>query len=209
MKTQTYKLEFCGDEMLYSISFKGRIPSKEAEKLLWAVHDCLYKKMAGKILSYLRQQNLNYSDFVSREIPLKHDVALRATDRLLHADSCDWMDAHTGSTDFYFAVTDCQKWVRRDYYEGCYWAAAKTPLGQMGHYRYRVIGQTFCSDISTDSEGGYFAIRSGRNGGCFCNLDTAAGELVIPAFGCVDLMALLPGMDAIRTAEQVRKAVLK
>ena len=40
-------------------------------------------------------------------------------------------------------------------------------------------------------------------------MDRAEGELVLPSIGCVDVAALLLGIDGIKTREQARKAAEK
>lgn len=209
MKTQTYKLEFCTDEKLYSIFLKGKIAPEEIRTMLESARNCLYEKMAENIQVYLEQHHLEYLDFVTKEISLRHEDAMNFTNHLLHSATCDIIDEQIGETDIYYGVMDHQQWIRKDCCEGCYYVVKRTPAVQKGACRYIIIGQTFNYHETVDEEQSCFAIRTNESSRQLYTIDSYKGEPVIPTFGCVDIMGLLLNIDNIRTARQVEKIAVK
>lgn len=208
-KILSFKLEIMDDENIYSISFDAKLTEEEAEKILEAVQGCLYEKIADNIQMYLEQHRLLYTSFTAGRKSLKHVGAMKLVSMFLHSDTCRSIDRYTGNADIYYAVIDHQQAGRKNNYEGCYIAARKIPTLYNGQYRYSVIGQTFhCNEITCE-EKGYFAIRKNNDYNHLYNLDQAKEELVLPTFGCIDLMALLLNIDHIQTIWQAEEIAVK
>lgn len=204
-----FKLEIMDDENTYSISFDAKLMKEEAEKMLEAVQNCLYTKAADGIQMYLEQHSLVYTGFTASRKSLEHTEAMKLARLFLYSETCKSIDSYMGNADIYYAVIDHQQANRRNNCEGCYIAARKVPALYNGQYRYSVIGQAFhCNEITCE-EKGYFAIRKNNDYNHFNNLDEAEKELVLPAFGCIDLMALLLNIDHIQSIEQAEKIAVK
>lgn len=87
-QTQAYRFEFGSDGEIRTVSFKGRLPEEEADKVLEAAGRRAYKDAGAAIRSYLERQGLEYSGFESREAVLKHGEIMEWADALLHSGAC-------------------------------------------------------------------------------------------------------------------------
>jgi len=202
MKQQKYRFDFGTDDKLYVITFDGKIPQGEIEKMLAAIQNGLYKKMSELIPLYLEQHHLEYSDLLPIEIPLEEDEALEWTGYLLHSENYAKLDETLGGTDVFYSVMDYQKNTSRGC-EGCYHAVKRLSLGH-GEYRHTSIGQEFYSDNHSCEEHGYFAIRKSK-GNVIYTIDSFEGEPFIPILGCVNMIPCLTGdidskEDAVKAA---------
>lgn len=207
METGTYRFEFGSDETIYSVSFEGRITPEDIQRILEALHSQLYKNCPGAVRSYLEKHHLEFSHFRTEEISLAHGEIMNRAEDLLKSCCHERIDSHTDDTDNYYAVMDCQKWTGENCCEGCYYAVKRTT--DMGICSYRIIAQTFSCDRYSDSQKGYFAIRAGDGIQKLQKLDESAGEPVLPAFGCVDMLKVLRNIDSIRTSRQAEKTAVK
>lgn len=206
---QRYLFEFGSDEELYSISFRGNIPPEEFKKMLKLAQKCLYENMAENIRTYLEQHHLEYSDFITKKMPLKHKTVISHTNNLLHLISCDVIDEQIGDTDIYYGIMDHQQWIRNYYCEGCYSVIKRISSKQKETYEYQIIAQTFNYDETNGEEQSYFAIRTNNGNRFFHNIDIVEGKSVIPTFGSVNMIGLLLNIDNITTSEQTEKIAMK
>ena len=101
---------------------------------------------------------------------------------------------------------DYQKWIGCGW-DGCCYAVMKTL--RRGRGGYRIVGQVFQYRENSGKEQAYFAIRaSGRNEFLY-NIDSVAGDPVLPTFGSLDLINLIVHLPEICTARQAAAAVMK
>ncbi len=210
-QTQAYRFEFGSDGEIRTVSFKGRLPEEEADKVLEAAGRRAYKDAGAAIRSYLERQGLEYSGFESREAVLKHGEIMEWADALLHSGACRAIGARAGNADRYYAVMDHQEWIREGCCEGCCYAVKRSVLHSplKAWSRHHVIGQTFLLDESEDKGRGFFAVR--RKDGllpfrCLC---LSNGIPVLPAFGCLDMVGLLRNIESIHTVEQAKNTAIK
>lgn len=208
MKQQKYRFDFGTDDKLYVAIFNARIPQAELKGLVSSLQGCLYGKVPHAVYSYMRLRRLEFSDFNSIEIPLQKDRAFRWAGGLLHSSSHGKMDEILGDTDVFFSVMDCQGGTPEGDCEGCRFAAGRLPR-ECGGYRHHAIAQTFSSGMHGLKEHGCFAIRQSDGSGNFLDIFREEGGPVLPVYGCVDMAALLPGIESFRTKEAVLEAAIK
>ena len=72
----SYKFEIIDDENTYSVSFNAKLTEEETEKLLEAVQNCLYAKLADCIQMYLEQHSMAYTSFIAIRKPLEHSMEI-------------------------------------------------------------------------------------------------------------------------------------
>ena len=144
-QTQTYRFEFGSDGEIRTVSFKGRLPEEEADKVLEAAGRRAYKDAGAAIRSYLERQGLEYSGFESREAVLKHGEIMEWADALLHSGACRAIGARAGNADRYYAVMDHQEWIREGCCEGCCYAVKRSVLHSPLKAWSRHHGRRFCS----------------------------------------------------------------
>ena len=101
---------------------------------------------------------------------------------------------------------DYQKWIGCGW-DGCCYAVMKTP--RRGKDGYRIVGQSFQYRENSGTEQAYFAIRASKRIGRLYNIDSVAGDPVLPAFGSLDLINLMVHLPEICTARQAAAAVMK
>ncbi len=208
-RSLSYKFVFMDDDNTYSVSFDGQLPEGGTKKLLEAVKNCLYENMADGIQLYLKQHNLEYSDFIARRQPLEHHEAMKFAELFLHTDTCDSLGIYIGNTDVCYIITDHQQPVGKNNCEGCYIAAKIVSALHKRQYQYNIIGQNFIYDWTSGDEHGSFAIRTNKNSRYFYNLDESENRLIFPAFGCVDITGLLLDIDSIQTIERAEKIAVR
>lgn len=204
---QTYKLEFGDDGKTYFITFEGRLSPEDIRGILEALHSRLYKDYAGIIRSYMEQRRLEYFHFETGELLLNHDTVMNRAEELLRSRSYESVGSPIGNVDNYYAVMDYQRQFDGGFCEGCYYAVRRT--ADRGIYYYRIIGQTFFCDGCGDNPRGYFAIRANNKNRRLRSLDKSDKELVLPSFGCVDMMRVLMDIDKISASGQVKEAAVK
>ena len=68
-KFLSYKFEIMENENIYFTSFDGKLTQQEIEKMLEAIQNCLYEKIADVIQMYLEQNNIVYTGFVAGRKP--------------------------------------------------------------------------------------------------------------------------------------------
>ena len=205
----SYRFEIMEDDNIYSVSFNGKLTDEETRKMLEPIQNCLYEKIPDAIQTYLEQNNLAYSGFVSTKKPLEHSKVMELAGLLLHSDDCSDFDRYFGNADTYYLIVDHQKWVAENCCQGCYFAVKKTLTESESSCKYNIIGQTFRYNETTDDENCYFAIRENRNNGSLYNIALSSGEPVLPSFGCIDLPTLLLDIDNIQRTEQVIEFAVK
>lgn len=207
-KLHTYLLEFGTDEQVYSVSFRGKIPSEEVRKMLKAIQNLRYENMAKGTLNYLSQNHLEYRDFSSKTVPLEHETVMKYADSLIHSNTCKIIDCQIKEADIYYGIMDHQCQIHNNICEGCYYAITKL-LSEQRTYQHKIIAQTFLYNGNNDREQGSFAIRTSDNHRAIHTIATVNGEPVIPTFGCVDMIGILLNIENIRTAEQAGKIAAK
>ncbi len=207
MKTQKYRFDFGADGKLYTTIFHGKIPQPELRGMVCSLQNCLYGKTPDVIFSYLKLHHLEFSNFHSMESTLGKDRAMGWAAYLLHSDTYGKMEEILGDADIYYSVMDCQESSPEGYCEGCYYALSRLPLGD-GEVQHNFIGQAFFSDRHSCEETSYFAIRK-TTGGILYTIDSSEGELTLPTFGCVDMMALLADIENINSKEDAIKTAIK
>lgn len=201
----TYQFVFGCNENLYKASFKGRLTEEEIVRIFQALHLCMYNNIAEAIYSCLRYSGIPFSDFKSGISVLTHESIIASTKKLLHAGSSrelQWI----GNADFYYGIMDYQKWIGCGW-DGCCYAVMKTP--RRGKDGYRIVGQSFQYRENSGTEQAYFAIRASKRIGRLYNIDSVAGDPVLPAFGRLDLINLMVHLPEICTARQAAAAVMK
>lgn len=205
----TYLFEFGIDEMVYSISFQGKIPPAKVTKMLESTRNCLYEEMAKNIQSYLEQYHMDYSNFVAMETLLEHEKIMDLSNSLLHSATYSKVNEQIGEADVYYGIMDHLQRIHNNHCVGCYYIVKRTLSEQNGLHQYKIIGQAFTYNDSNNKEQSYFAIRANNGSRYLHNIDVIRGNPVIPTFGCVDMMGLLLDIDNIKTAMQVEKIARK
>lgn len=208
-KFSSYKFEIMDDDNIYSISFRGKLADEETKKMLESIQNCLYEKTADCIQTYLEQNNIAYSGFVSSRKPLCHSRTMKLAELFLHSENCISLDTYTSNADIYYAIIDHQQSGNKGNCEGCYIVVQKTPALSKCQHKYSIIGQTFSYSENNSEEYGYFAIRESKDNGLVNNIALSSGEPVLPSFGCVDIMGILLNIDSIQTIEQIEKIAVK
>ena len=206
MKTQKYRFDFGADGKLYTTIFHGKIPQPELKGMVCSLQNCLYGKTPDVIFSYLKLHHLEFSDFHSMESTLGKDRAMGWAVYLLHSDNYGKMEGRLGDADFHYAVVDFQENTQA-YSEGCYFAATRTAWGN-GEFEHNAIAQSYFYNRKTWEEYGYFAIRK-TTGNTLYTIDSSKGTPILPAFGCVDLVSLLPNIENFQTKEDVLKTAVQ
>ena len=117
------------------------------------------------------------------------------------APSTSWIASMTGNADNYYCIVDHQEW-RKDVCEGCYFAVKKATPRQGGTGMYHIIGQTFKENRKDIDTQGYFDIRT-NDGSAKLQSIRQVDAIIIPAFGCVDMIALLLQIGNVKTCGQV------
>lgn len=207
MKEQKYRFDFGTDEKIYIVIFNAKIPQAELKGLLSSLQNCLYEKIPDIISLYLKQHNLEYSNFNSIELSLEGCNVMKWTAYLLHSNTYEKVNEHFGDADVYFSVMDFQKNFSKEKHEGCCFAMSRLLCGCEG-YRYNVIAQIFSSYNHGLKEDGCFSIRESY---CEEYLRDVLSQMepALPTFGCVDMVALLPKLEILKTKEDVLKIAVK
>lgn len=208
VKQQKYRFDFGTDDKLYIVIFSGKIPQKELKGMLESIQRSSFAGMAESIESYLMQHHLEHSNLSSIEIPLEYYDVMKWTAYLLHSVDYKKVDEKLEDADVYFSIMDFQKVLSKKDYKGCYFAMNRLPWGCHG-YKYNVIAQTFSSNDHGLKEDGCFAIRESYCMGHLRDVISFFGEPALPALGCVDMAALLPNLENLKTIEDVLKAAVK
>ncbi|MDE7200724.1 MAG: hypothetical protein K2O91_02205, partial [Lachnospiraceae bacterium] len=204
---QTYLFELGSEEKIYSISFNGRIPDAEIQKILEVMHSQSYADCPEAVWTYLEQNKLEYSDFKTGISASIHKDILSTADILLKSYSHDIIDKQISRADNYHAVMDYQKRINSCCYEGCYYAVKRTVINNT--YNYHIVGQTFTSSQNDDIQSGYFAIRASDGEQKIHTISELIGTLILPPFGCIDLVGILMDIDNLSTAEQIKNTAVK
>lgn len=207
-KPQKCRFDFGTDNKLYVVLFHGKITWKETAEMLASLQNCSYEKMHRAIPLYLKKHHLEYSDFVSVELPLENKNVIGWAKYPLHSDICNKINEMLKDTDIFCSVVDYQQTAPDGSTNGCYLAVKKIFTADK-RCKYHMIGQTFAFDKRYYDERGYFAIRTNNENSRLRDIDTSAGEPVLPTFGCVDLISLLQNMDNLHTAEQVTETAFR
>lgn len=208
-KFSSYKFEIMEDDNIYSISFRGKLADEETKKMLESIQNCLYEKTADCIQTYLEQNNIAYSGFVSSKMPLNHNKTMELAELLLHSDGCSGFDSYFGNTDTCYLIADHQQWTTENCCHGCYFAVKRTFSESENLYRHNIIGQTFNYNEINGDENGYFAIRESKDNEALYNIAVSASGPVLPAFGCIDILGILLNIDNIQAIEQIEKIAVK
>lgn len=198
---QTYKFEFISDMEKFTTTFKGVLSEEDITDLLKTLQAHLYSESSEVICKYLRSHPPGYSYFLAEENIMHHTDVMAYATGLLYSPSINWIDSMTGNADNYYCIVDHQEW-RKDVCEGCYFAVKKTAPRQGGIGRYNIIGQVFKGDRKDIDTQGYFDIRT-NDGSAKLHSIRQVNDTVIPAFGCVDMIALLLEIGNVKTCEQV------
>ena len=206
-KTQKYRFDFGTDEKLHTAIFNAKIPNAQLEELLSSLHNCLFEKVPNVIFSYLKLHHLEFSNFSSIEIPLEFYDAMEWAGYLLHSDSYGKVDENLENADIYYAVMDYQNITPDGDKEGCYFTVRRTAWGN-GEFEHNAIAQSYFYNRKTWEEYGYFAIRK-TTGNTLYTIDSSKGTPILPAFGCVDLVSLLPNVENFQTKEDVLKTAVQ
>lgn len=204
---QKFLLEFCSDENIHSVSFLGNLSHEDICLMLESVRQKLYEDCSMTIHSYLDQNDILYSSLKTDMYSLSHQEIMDRANLLLKSCVPEDFNVLISRSDNYYAVTDQQARTPDGGCEGCYYAVQKS--ADSGSFHYHIVGQTYACSRSDDTANGYFAVRTDRGGQKILNLDTKDGEPVFPAFGCVDIMGILIGIDHITTLEQAIKIAVK
>lgn len=198
---QSYRFEFGCDSAIYSVSFKclGREPKLRG--MLESARRTSFENSGRAIRSYLDSQDLYYSEFSACGKLTEDRIIMQFADKLLHAGSCSIIDEYTGSADVCCCVMDYRH-ETGDGCRGCYYAVAKIPSVQNGHFQYHVVSQTFHHDASGGNEQAHFAIRKSGSRHQLLTLDKEDSCPVLGTFGCVDMLGLLISIADITTKQQ-------
>lgn len=204
---QKFMFEFGSDGNVYSVSFFGNLSHEDIQRMLESVRQKLYADCGMAIHSYLDQNNISYSGFKTGMYSLSHQVIMDRANRLLQSCAPEDFNVLISRSDNYYAVMDQQVLTPDGECEGCYYAVRKS--ADNGNFYYRIVGQTFSCNKSSDNLHGYFAVRTGGCGRKFHNSDAVSGEPVFPAFGCIDIMGVLIDIDSITTSRQAKETALR
>lgn len=204
---QKFLFEFGSDGNIHSVSFEGQLSHEDIRLMLESIRQKLYVDCSMAIHSYLNRNNIPYYNFRTDMHLLNHQEIMNRARKLLQSCEMEDFNVRISRTDNYYAVTDQQAHTPDGGCEGCYYAVQKS--ADSGNFHYRIVGQTYACSKSDDTAHGYFAVRTGREGRKFHNLDAKTGESVLPAFGCVDIMGVLINIDSITTSGQAKKIVVK
>ena len=117
---QTYLFEFGDNGTIHSAAFRGRLGKVETDRLFEFLHTKLYRDCPEAVRSYLERQHLEYAGFNTGRDSMSHDSIMERTEMLLSCCSCDMVDTHTGSADYYYGIMDYQKWLDENRCEGCH-----------------------------------------------------------------------------------------
>lgn len=207
-KPQRYRFDFGTDNKLYVILFHGELTWQETAEMLIFLKNSSYETMHKAIPHYLEKHHLKYSNFVSMELPLEHGKAVTWVKHLLHSDHYHTLNENIQNTNIFCSVIDHQQTTADGSLEGCCLAMRRISDKDQG-CKYNIIGQTFLSAGHSHKEHGYFAIRNSDGNSHLQNIDTAAGEPILPAFGCVDLVELLLHIETIKTKEQAAEISIR
>ena len=204
---QTYLFEFGDNGTIHSAAFRGRLGKAETDGLFEFLHTKLYRDCPEAVRSYLERQHLEYAGFNTGRDSMSHDSIMERTEMLLSCCSCDMVDTHTGSADYYYGIMDYQKWLDENRCEGCYYAMKRTHNREA--YSYRIVGQTFFCKGDGCLQEGHFAVRTDDGDRMLYSLAETHGEPVLPAAGCVNMPGILAGIDGIHTALQAFNAAVR
>lgn len=197
---QTYLFEFGDNGTIHSAAFGGRLEQGNVDGLFEFLHTRLYQDCPEAVRSYLEQHHLKYTSFNTGRTSMAHDRIMRRAGMLLGCCSCDIVDTHIGSADYYYGIMDYQKWLDENRCEGCYYAMKRTRNREA--YSYRIVGQTFFCKGDSCLQEGHFAVRTDGGDRKLYSLAETHGESVLPAAGCVNVLGILAGIDGIHTALQ-------
>lgn len=206
-KLQTFQFEFGNEEKIYSISFNGNISDVETQKILEVMHSQTYADCPETVWTYLEQNRLKYSDFKTGISASRHKDIMSNADILLKSCSCGIIDKQIGGTDNYYAVMDYQMQINACCCEGCYYAVKRTVTDNT--YNYHIVGQTFTSSQNDNIQSGYFAIRASDGEQKIQTISELSGTLILPPFGCIDLIGILMDIDNLSTTEQIKNTAIK
>lgn len=204
---QTYLFEFGDNGTIHSAAFRGRLGKVETDRLFEFLHTKLYRDCPEAVRSYLERQHLEYAGFNTGRDSMSHDSIMERTEMLLSCYSCDIVDTHTGSADYYYGIMDYQKWLDENRCEGCYYAVKRTRNREA--YSYRIVGQTFFCKGDGCLQEGHFAVRTDDGDRKLYNLAETHGEPVLPTAGCVNMPGILAGIDGIHTTLQAFNAAVR
>lgn len=197
---QTYLFEFGDNGTIHSAAFMGRLGQGDADGLFDFLHTRLYRDCPKAVHSYLERQHLEYTGFNTGSVFMAHDSIMGWAGMLLGCCSCDTVDTHIGSADYYYGIMDYQKWLDENRCEGCYYAVKR--IRNNGAYSYRIVGQIFSCERDGCLQEGHFAVRMDNGDRKLYSLAETHGEPVLPAAGCVNVHGILAGIDGISTALQ-------
>lgn len=204
---QTYLFEFGDNGTIHSAAFTGRLGQGDADGLFDFLHTNLYRNCPEAVRSYLERQHLEYTGFNTGRTSMAHDSIMGRAGMLLGCRSCDTVDTHIGSADYYYGIMDYQKWLDENRCEGCYYAVKR--IRNNGAYSYRIVGQTFSCERDGCLQEGHFAVRMDDGNRKLYSLAETHGEPVLPAAGCVNVHGILAGIDGISTALQAFNAAVR
>ena len=97
-----------------------------------------------------------------------------------------------------------------EYYDAMEWAGYllhSVSYGN-GEFEHNAIAQSYFYNRKTCEEYGYFAIRK-TTGNTLYTIDSSEGTPILPTFGCVDLVSLLPNIENFQTKEDVLKTAVQ
>jgi len=204
---QTYLFEFGDNGTIHSAAFRGKLRKDETDGLFEFLHTKLYWDCPEAVRSYLEQQHLEYAGFNTGRASMSHDSIMERAGMLLDCCSCDTVDTHIGSADYYYGIMDYQKWLDENRCEGCYYAVKRTRNRET--YSYRIVGQTFSYERNGCLQEGHFAVRTDGGDRNLYSLAETHGEPVLPTAGCVNIPGILVSIDGIHTALQAFNAAVR
>lgn len=207
-KSRRFRFDFGCDYGLYAMAFDSSMSGEEVKKMLAFLRNCKYKNMDDIIPAYLEKHHLEYSDFVSVEIPLLDGTAMDWAGYLLHSDNYEKLNQKVNGMDVFYSIMDYQRNTPEGGCEGCYFAIKATAL-EGGEFQYSIIVQDFSTEGSRPEGHGCFAIRKNDGSGRLQDIDREEGELVLPNLGCVDVIGLLANIEDIKTKKQAIKTAVK
>lgn len=207
IETKKYRFDFGTNDKLYVVIFNGNIPQEELKSMVSSLQNCLYEKIPDIIFSYLKLHHLEFSDFSSIEFMLENQDIMEWAGYLLHSDTYVKVDQTLKNADIYYAVMDYQNTTPEVSYEGCYFTVKRTAWGN-GEFQHNAIVQSYFYNKETCEEYGYFALRK-TIGNVLYTIDSSEDAPILPTFGCVDLMSLLPNIENFQTKEDVLRTAVK